>query len=132
MKENANDRDAVVGLRFNVLDVIDRGRQRSLTNGDDALFHLLRRNSHIAPHQADHRYVNVRENVRRHDEDRDAAKNRDQYRHNNEGVGPAKGKPDNPHTLKLLDSEAGSLKFEPKKQWRRLQALRYAVPDLSC
>ncbi len=45
LEEDADHRDAGVGLRLDVLDVVDRGGHGALEDGDDALLHLLRRDA---------------------------------------------------------------------------------------
>ena len=87
-KIDADDRDAAVRLRFDVLDVVDRGGQRSLEDGDDALLHLLRRKAAVTPDDADDRNIDVRENIDRHGDDGAYAQDGDQHCHDDEGVGP--------------------------------------------
>ena len=65
MEVDLHHRDAVERLRLDVLDVVDRGGQRALRDGDDALLHLLRREAGVVPDDADDRDVDVRENVDR-------------------------------------------------------------------
>ncbi len=43
MKEDLDDAEGRVGVRLQVLDVIDRRRQRALERGDDAPGHLVGR-----------------------------------------------------------------------------------------
>ena len=45
LEENLDDAAAVHRLRFDVLDVVDRGGERALVHGPDALFHLLGRSA---------------------------------------------------------------------------------------
>ncbi len=94
---DADDRDAVVGLRFDVLDVVDGGGEGPLEDGDHALFHLLGRQALIAPDDADHRNVDVRKDIHRHGDDGRSAKNGDQHGHHYEGVRAPKGESDYPH-----------------------------------
>jgi hypothetical protein len=43
LKENPNNSDPLIALRFCMLDVVDGGSQGSFTNSDDPALHLLRR-----------------------------------------------------------------------------------------
>jgi hypothetical protein len=52
-------------LRFNVVDIVDRGGQRALSQGDDAVGHIHRGEALILPNDADHRNIDVGENVDR-------------------------------------------------------------------
>ena len=88
MKEHFNDRDTVVALRFNMLDVIDRRGHGTLADCDEALFHFLRRDACVAPDHAHHWNVDVRKNIRGHSGDRDHSDQHDQDRHHGEAVWP--------------------------------------------
>ena len=77
---HANDGNAGIGLRFDVLDVVDRGGHGPLEDGDDAFFHLLGRQPAVGPHHADHGDIDVGKDVHRHGDDGGAAKNGDQAR----------------------------------------------------
>ena len=60
-EEHLDDADAVVGGGLDVLDVVDRGRQRALMVVHHALFDFLRAQAGVTPEDADHRDVNRRE-----------------------------------------------------------------------
>ena len=69
LKVDSNDGDAVVGLRLDVLDVVDRGGHAALEGRDDTLFHLVGRDAVVGPDDADHRDIDVREDIDRHGHD---------------------------------------------------------------
>ncbi len=52
-------------LRLNVVDIVDRGGQRAFGQGDDAVGHIHGRQALILPDDADHRNIDVGENVGR-------------------------------------------------------------------
>ncbi len=97
LEVDARDGDAVVGLRLDVLDVVDGGGHGPLEDGDHALFHLFGREAAVAPHDADHRDIDVRKDVHRHGDDGRDAQNRDEHRHDHEGIRAPKGESDYPH-----------------------------------
>ena len=82
--------DAVERLRFDVLDVVDQRGHGPLGVGSDALLHLLGLQSGVVPDQADHRDVDVRENVRGRAQQDYRGKQNDDQGHDDEGVGPRK------------------------------------------
>ena len=89
MKENFNDGDTVVGLRFDVLNVVHRGGHGPFAHRDKTLLHFLGRDTGIAPDHAHHRNIDVWENVRGHSGDRDHADQHDQHGHDREAVWPS-------------------------------------------
>src|SRR5581483_10733584 len=98
LKEYFYNRDAVIGRRFHVLDVVNGGGHGALVDGDDALGHLLRRQAGVGPYYGYNGNIDVRKDVFGHAENGDAAEHRHEHGHDNKGIGPAKGKPDYPHT----------------------------------
>src|SRR5205814_834204 len=56
-KVHADDGDALMGLRFDVLDADDVRRERALEVRDDAAFHLLGREAVVLPHHAHDRDI---------------------------------------------------------------------------
>ncbi len=88
LEENADDGRAIVRLRLDVLDVVDRGGEGALVNRDDALLHLLRRDPVVAPDDADHRDIDVGKDVYRHGPDGGAAKQRDRQGHDDKRIRP--------------------------------------------
>ena len=99
MEINLHYRIAVVGLRFDVLDVIYIGREAALETGDDPFLHLLRRQPSIDPEDAHDWDIDIRKNIDRHPNDRDTAENSYDDRHHHERVGATKGEPDYPHMI---------------------------------
>ena len=79
LEVDADHRDAVVGLRFDVLDIVDGGGHGALEDGDDALFHLLGREAAVGPDDADDRNIDIGEDIHRHGDDRAAAEDGDQH-----------------------------------------------------
>jgi len=66
VEEHLHHGHAVVGLRLDALDIVDRSRHRPLEVRDDPAFHLLGRETGVAPDDADNRDVDVREDIGRH------------------------------------------------------------------
>ena len=97
VEEHLDHGHAVVRLRLDALDVVDRGRHAALEIGDDPAFHLLGGEAVVAPDDADDRDVDVGEDVGRHPHDRQRADDQDQERQHDERVRAAQGKLDNPH-----------------------------------
>src|SRR5438876_9738931 len=88
MEKDFDDRDAVVTLRLDVLNVVDRGRHRALADRDEALFHFFGCDARVAPNDADHRDVDSWKNVRSHPRDRHDPEQYDQDGHDSEAVWP--------------------------------------------
>ena len=99
MEVNPDHRDVFVGLRFDVLDVVDARGEIPLKIRDDALLHLLRRQAVVRPHHAHDGNVDVRENVDGHGDDGGRAEDGDQNRHHHERIRATESEPDNPHNL---------------------------------
>ena len=97
LEVDARHRDAAVGLRLDVLDVVHRGGHGALEDGDHALFHLLGRKTAVAPDDADYRNIDVGKYVHRHRNDGRGAQDGDEHRHDDEGIRAPKGESDNPH-----------------------------------
>ena len=70
LKENLDDSIIWNRLRFDMLDVVDAGRERALVEGDDATRHIIGRKAGIAEDDTDHRNVDVGEDVGRRAEGR--------------------------------------------------------------
>jgi hypothetical protein len=84
-----DDRSAAIGLRLDVLDVVDGGGHGPLEDGDDALFHLFGRKAGVAPyHDADHRDIDVGKDIDRHGQDGGHAQNGNQERDHDKGIRP--------------------------------------------
>ncbi len=86
-----NHGDAVVGLRFDVFDVVDVGGEAALKIRNDALFHLLRGKTRVLPEHADDGDVNIGENIHRHGDDGGHAQEGDENGHDHEGIRAAEG-----------------------------------------
>ena len=99
MEVNANQRDACVGLRFDVLDVVDRRGHGAFEDGDDTLLHLLGRNAVVVPNDTDDRDIDVGEDIDRHRDDGGHSEKEYGKTHHDERVGAPKRKPDYPHTV---------------------------------
>ena len=65
LEEDLDDAEAVIGIGDDVLDVVDRRRQRPLKRRDDAPGHLVRRQAGIIPDHADHGDPDVRKDIGR-------------------------------------------------------------------
>ena len=96
---HADQADAVVGGRLDVLDVADGGGHRTLGDGEDPLRHIVRAHAVVRPDDADHRDVDVRKYIGRHGDDRNPAQDGNQQRHHDEGIWAPQREPDNPHSL---------------------------------
>ena len=99
MKENLNDGNTIIRLRFDMLDVVDRRGHGAFTDRDKALFHFLGRDACIAPDHANNRNIDVRKNIRGHSCDRDPPDQYDQNGHYREAVWPPQSQANNPHTM---------------------------------
>ena len=89
VEENLNDRDTVVTLGLDMLDVVHGRGHGALGHGDKALLHFLGRDARKTPDHAHHRDVDLGKNVRSHAGDCDDAHEHDQNGHHREGVGPS-------------------------------------------
>src|ERR1019366_640355 len=87
LEVNADHRDAGVGLRLDVLDIVDRGRQGPFEDGDQSFFHLLWGQALVGPDDADHRYIDIREDIDGHGDDGRPAEDGDEHGHDDEGIG---------------------------------------------
>jgi hypothetical protein len=88
LEEDLDDADAVIGVRNDVLDIVDRGGQRALERRGDAAGHLVRRQAGVLPDHADHRNANFREDVGRGAQRGQRTNDQDQQRQDHEGVRP--------------------------------------------
>ena len=99
LEKHLDDADAVVGVGFDVLDVVDRGTERALVSVDDALLNLLRAQSRVLPDDADDRDVDRRKNIRRRPQQHERRHENEHQCGHHEGVGPTEGEADHPHGL---------------------------------
>jgi hypothetical protein len=97
VEEDLDDGDSVVGLGLDVLDVVDGGGHRALTDGDEALFHFLRGDAGVAPDDANDGNIDAGENIRGHPGDGNHAQEDDHDGHDREGVWAPKRQGDDPH-----------------------------------
>src|SRR5207253_1726027 len=78
VKENFNDRDAVVTLRLDMLDVVHGRGHGALGHGDEALLHFLGRDAWKTPDHTHDWNVDLGKNVRGHARDGDDTHEHDQ------------------------------------------------------
>ena len=88
LEEYFYNRDSIERLRFDVLNVIDRGRERALGHRHDAVAHILRIQPVVTPDDADHWNVNVWKNVGRGANDRKRPQQYDQNCQHHERIRP--------------------------------------------
>jgi hypothetical protein len=89
MEVNPHHPVAVVRLRLDVFDVVHIRSECAFETGDDALFHLFRRQALVDPKDAHDGNVDVREDVDRHGDDGRPAQDGDEQGHHHECVGAA-------------------------------------------
>ena len=102
LEENLDHAVAVQRLRFDVLDVADLRSQCPLVVVDDAAGHVVGQQPVIGPDDADHRNVDVREDIGGRAQRRQPAKDRDEEGEHHKGVGPPQGDLNDPHVGYLL------------------------------
>ncbi len=98
MEVDFYDAVAAVGLRLDVLDVVDVRGETALEAGDHAFFHLFGRESGIDPQNAHDRDIDIGKDIDRHGDDGGTAQDGNQNRHDDERIGAGKSQPDNPHS----------------------------------
>ncbi len=89
IEKNLDDAEPVQGLRFDVLDIIDCGGKPALENDDQSLRDIFGRKSRIPVHDAEHRNIDIRENIDGRRVDRQRPENQDQQGHHHKGVRPS-------------------------------------------
>ena len=97
LEEDLDDADAHQRLRFDVLDVVDRGGHAALGVGDDAVGHLLGREAAVLPHHRHHRNIDVRKDIHGHGFNAENAQDQNQKREDDKSIRPPQRKPNNPH-----------------------------------
>ena len=97
MEEYFDDRNAVVTLRFDVLNIVHGRRHRALADGHETFFHFLGSDAGVTPDHAHYWNVDVRKNIRRYARDCYGPDQDNENRHHREGVGPSKRKANDPH-----------------------------------
>ena len=93
-------------LGFNVFDVAYRRGHHAFCGRHNAVAHLFRRQATILPYNRNYRYVDIGKDIRWHLLDAEDAKDENQKRKDDKGIGPPERKPDNPHKV-LLAPEPG-------------------------
>ena len=89
LEEDLDDAEAVVGVGDDVLDIVDRGRQRPLERRGDASGHLIRRQAGILPDHPDDGDADIRKNVGRRAQRGERPDNQQKQREHDEGIRPA-------------------------------------------
>jgi hypothetical protein len=97
LQEHFNHGDAVIGLRFHMLDVIDRLGHVAFQDAGKAILHVLRRKSRVILDHADHGYIDGGENVHRGLYDGNPAEDQNQKGHYDKRIWSVKSDPYNPH-----------------------------------
>src|SRR5438132_3773410 len=116
MEKNFDDRNAVVALRLDVLDIVHGRGHGALANRDEALFHFFRRDAGVAPDDAYDRDVDVRKNVSGHARDRHDPKQHDEDGHHREGVRASKSQTNDPHGMTILDRSYAGTKSRRRRR----------------
>ena len=93
LEEDFDDAGSGQRLRLDVLDVVDRRRQRALVGSDDAARHVVRRQAGIAPDRRNDGNADIGKNVGRRPQRRERPENQDEDRHHDEGVGSREREP---------------------------------------
>jgi len=99
VEEVLDDPNAGQRLRLGVLDVIDGGLGVALGRGDNAIGHVLGRQTGVIPDAADDRNVDRREDVGRGAHDGERAQQHYNHRQHDERVGSLQRKSYDPHRL---------------------------------
>jgi hypothetical protein len=99
LEENLDDREAGQRLRFDVLDVVDRGGEAAFIDRGDAIADFLGRETRVGPDNADDRNVDFRKDVRGHLEQNQRCCEENQQRHHQESVWAPQRNLNNPHYL---------------------------------
>ena len=87
IEKNLDDAEPVQGLRFDVLDVVDRRGEPALEAHDEPLGNILGRKSCVPINDCDDRDIDVRENIDGRGIDRQSPQNQNEQRHHHKGVG---------------------------------------------
>ena len=141
LEEDLDDTEAVIGIRDDMLDVVDRRRQRPLERRGDTPGHLIRRQPGILPDHADHGDPDVREDVRGRAQCGERSDDQKQQREHDEGIGPAQRntdqcnhKPGIPRSRERAGIGGPKGQFiradlpEPRQKSQRLRRCRPSLP----
>ncbi|OIQ97052.1 hypothetical protein GALL_209950 [mine drainage metagenome] len=110
LEENLDDAEAHQGLRFDMVDIVDGRAQCPLVVVNDTAGHVFRRKACICPDCADHRDLDVGEDIRRRFQCRQRADKQDQQSQHDKRVGAAQcnsDKPDHSYTPSEGNVEIG-------------------------
>ncbi|MET3154491.1 hypothetical protein ABIF34_001516 [Bradyrhizobium japonicum] len=94
LKEDLDDAKAVIGVGDDMLDVVDRRRQRTLERRRDAAGHLVGRQAGVLPDHADHGNADVGEDVGRRPQGCQRSDDQEQEREHDKRIGSAQGNTD--------------------------------------
>ena len=89
VKEDLDDAEGGIGIRFEMLNVVDGGRQRALEWSDDAPRHLLGRQPLVLKGHGNDRNIDAGENIHRHAQCSEGAEEQNEQGRHDERVGPA-------------------------------------------
>lgn len=129
LKVDLHHRNAIQRGRFDMVDVVDRRRQRPLSDGHNAVGHLFRREPRILPDDGNHGDIDIRKNIHGHAQNRNRPKNQQQQCEYSKGIGPAQRKANNPHNgLRLPSRQQDILVLIRRLPARRLWFRREANP----
>jgi len=87
LEVDAGHGDAGIGLRLDVLDIVDGGGHGPLEDGDHAFFHLFGRQAGVGPHDAHHGDIDIGKDIDGHRDDGRDAKDGDEQRNHDKGIG---------------------------------------------
>ena len=99
LEVDANDRHALVRLRFRVLDVVDGRRERALAHRNDAAFHLGRRQAGVGPDDGDDGDIDIGKDILRRLDSRAEAEQKNKQREDDEGIRAPQRELNNPHAI---------------------------------
>ena len=91
LEENLDHPDAIERLRLDVFNVIDGDGETALSVGDDAVRHFVWSHPGVVPHHANHRDVDVRQNVDRHPHNHQRRQKDQHQRHDCKRIRAPKG-----------------------------------------
>src|ERR1035437_1238218 len=89
LEVDAGHGDPAVGLRLDVLDIVNGSGHGPLEDGDHALFHLFGGQAVVGPDDADHRDIDIGKDIDRHRDDGGDAKDGDDDGNHDKGIGPS-------------------------------------------
>ena len=102
LEERLDHGDAMVGLRLDMLDIVDGLGHVAFHDAGEAVLHVLGRKARIIEDDTNHRNIDGREDINRGLDDGYPAEDQNQNRHYNECIWPVKCNPYNPHMVVSL------------------------------